>query len=115
MTRCRKDDLAVIVNDHEQPINNGGFVVVIGRASPGHYERPVDWDCRALQPLIDQNGTGAPAGSIFGFRDAELWPIRGKPKTDLTELIADLDAAHEAVDTLVGMLHGDSEPASKSC
>lgn len=85
--RCRPGDLAMVVDDHEEPANNGGLVRVLRRADPGDYHSPVDWHCTALShlrmPLFASSVVVEP-GHVVGYRDVELRPLRGDPGRDET-------------------------------
>lgn len=83
--RCEPGVLAIVINDLDQPRNNGKMVRVIRRADQNHYYVEVDWGCECLQDMVDCDGPITRAGTLrWGYRDSELLPIRD-PDQDATD------------------------------
>lgn len=75
--RCKVDDLCVVVNDLEEPRNNGGLVHIVRSATPRGWTWPVDWECTAVSTIrYGDRITFHPGQGTFGYRDCELRPIR---------------------------------------
>jgi hypothetical protein len=93
---CKPGDLAIVVQDFENPENVGALVRVVSRADPNDYDSDIDWDCDALSVISGPRSftgewfTAVPGSSDseFGYRDCELRPLRdpGDDATDETLL-----------------------------
>lgn len=82
--RCKVGDVCVIVNDMEEPSNNGRFVTIKASVDPDRYRLPVHWECEA-HTAVFLNGRWLDSG--FGYRDAELCPIRDPGPDAIDETI----------------------------
>lgn len=88
--RCRPGDLAMVVNDIEEPKNNGALVQVIERADRSFYDIPVDWECRAVSAIKFCGSVHPPGTDGFGYRDRELRPLRDPGDDAVDEILRPL-------------------------
>ncbi len=73
--RCRPNDLAFVVNDLEEPVNNGSIVRVVHRVDPRLFMLPVNWVCEAVTHIRIGRDMFIPGESGFAYRDLELLPF----------------------------------------
>lgn len=81
--QCKVGDLAIVVNDYENPDNNGALLRILLRAGPG-WGIPADW---IGEPLSSFSFPGRVIRSGQGtvmYRDCELKPLRDGDGEDQT-------------------------------
>lgn len=88
--RCKLHDIVVIINDIENPINNGIMAKIVGFAdkalmSDGEIATNV-WEIESLGPWL-YNGLELLDPELYQYwaHDHELLPIGGKPLAVITE------------------------------
>lgn len=81
---CRPGDLAIVVNDFENPENNGALLKIIAHALPGQWDIPADWNCIPLSTFRFDDKVVAPGRGVLGYRDRELRPLRDSDDQDQT-------------------------------
>jgi hypothetical protein len=98
---CKPGDLAVVVNDLDNPRNNGALVKVVCRADRAEYDAPIDWDCEAVSTIImERDGVVFRADSgegEFGYQDLELRPIRDPGEDAKDETLNWLPVPHKEI------------------
>lgn len=75
--QCRPGDLAIVVNDHEFPQNNGALLRIWKPALPEGFSIPADWVCLPLSTFTFADRVVGPGDRrTVVYRDAELRPLR---------------------------------------
>lgn len=91
--QCNVGDLAIVVNDHENPDNNGGLLRILFKAGPGPWGIPADWICEPLSTFSFRGRVTRPGGATVVYRDCELKPLRDGDGEDQTIVWAGLPAS----------------------
>lgn len=81
---CRLGDLAIVVNDFENPENNGALLKIVAHTRPGQWDIPADWNCIPLSTFRFDDKVVAPGRGVLGYRDRELRPLRDNDGQDQT-------------------------------
>ncbi|WP_155496351.1 hypothetical protein [Comamonas testosteroni] len=81
---CRLGDLAIVVNDFENPENNGALLKIVAHALPGQWDIPADWNCIPLSTFRFDDKVVSPGRGVLGYRDRELRPLRDSDGQDQT-------------------------------
>lgn len=82
--QCELGDLAIVVNDFENPVNNGALLKIVARALPGQWNIPADWNCIPLSTFRFDDRVVPPGRGVLGYRDCELRPLRDSDGQDQT-------------------------------
>ena len=81
---CKVGDLAIVVNDHESPENNGALLRIYAKALPGQWPIPADWMCEPLSCFWFDGRSMFPGRGVLAYRDCELRPLRDGDGEDQT-------------------------------
>ena len=87
--RCIPGDLAVVINDHEYPNNNGALLRVVQNAKSVFPNTHFDWLCEPLstfrfQETISPGMLRRGMSCVVVYRDCELRPLRDGDGQDET-------------------------------
>lgn len=63
---CRLGDLAIVVNDFENPANNGALLKIVAHTRPGQWDIPADWNCIPLSTFRFDDKVVSPGRGVLG-------------------------------------------------